>query len=125
VEYLLRTEWAMAVGEVIESPDVDLHVPALCDVEVTAALRRTLLARRMVESRANQALDDYLDLPIHRHGHRSLLKRALELRANLSAYDAVCVALAERLDAQLLTADRRLRRVAKRHSGVEVVPNVL
>ncbi len=122
VEYLLRTERATPIEEVIESADTDLHVPALCDVEVTAALRRGLLMRRMTETRATQALRDYLDLPLLRHAHGALLERVLNLRKNLSAYDAIYVALAERLGAHLLTADDRLRRATERHAHIAVLP---
>jgi predicted nucleic acid-binding protein len=43
------------------------------------------------------------------------------LRANLSAYDAAYVALAEALDAPLLTRDRRLAAAPGSRAKVEVV----
>jgi predicted nucleic acid-binding protein len=43
-----------------------------------------------------------------RHAHEPLLDRVWALRHNLSANDAVYVALAEVLDASLVTSDRRL-----------------
>lgn len=97
----------------VTSPDADVHVPALCDVEVVSALRRALLARSMGEQRAHEALADYRALPLTRHGHEPLLERVLALRHNLSAYDATYVALAEGLGAELLTADRGLARAAR------------
>jgi predicted nucleic acid-binding protein len=106
---------------VIRSPDVDLHVPALCDVEVVAGLRRALLHRAMSSQRADQALQDYLDLPITRHGHRQLITRILELRPNFSAYDATYVALAEHLAGELMTADEGLERAARSHTNVRVL----
>ncbi|MFN2433113.1 MAG: type II toxin-antitoxin system VapC family toxin [Gemmatimonadota bacterium] len=118
VEYVLRTTRSAPVARVVEDADSDLHVPALCDVEVAAALRRGMLSRRLNERRAEQALTDYLDLPIARHGHTSLVHRALALHPNFSAYDAVYVALAERLGAVLLTADESLARAARRHTEV-------
>ena len=60
--------------------------------------------------RAQEALQDYLDLPLTRHGHLGLIRRCLELRTSFSAYDATYVALAEGLGADLITADRRLAR---------------
>lgn len=102
----------------LTATDTDLHVPALCDVEVTAALRRALLGRRLTERRARQALDDYRDLPLTRHGHETLLYRVLALRDNLSSYDATYVALAERLGAALLTADGPLLRAARKHVAI-------
>ena len=110
VEYLLRTERGQEVEPALTSRETDLHVPALCDVEVTAALRRGILLGALAEPRAEQALTAYLDLPLTRHGHQTLLPRNLGLRGNFTSYDAAYVALAERLEAPLLTADRRLAR---------------
>jgi predicted nucleic acid-binding protein len=101
---------------------VDLHVPALCDVEVVAGLRRTVVRRAVSGERAAEAVQDYLDLPISRHGHSQLLTRILELRQNFSAYDATYVALAERLAAELLTADERLARAVRTHSEIRALP---
>lgn len=106
----------------MEAEEHDLHAPSLCDVELAAVLRRGLLAGRLGGARARAALADYLDLPLVRHGHRGLLARILELRENFSAYDAVYVALAEGLGAELLTADRALARAARRHTEVAVLP---
>ncbi len=100
---------------------MDLHAPALCDVEVAAGLRRALLGGLLSVPRAQEALADLHDLPLTRHGHLGLLGRILELRANLSAYDAAYVALAERLRAELLTADRALARAAEAHAAVRVL----
>ncbi|MFW6193617.1 MAG: type II toxin-antitoxin system VapC family toxin [Gemmatimonadota bacterium] len=121
-EYLLRTERGEEIRPVVEAEAHDLHTPFLCDVELAAVLRRGLLAGRMGDVRAREALTDYLDLPLERHGHPQLVSRALELRENFSAYDAVYVALAEGLGAALLTADRPLARATRRHTGVTVLP---
>jgi len=56
-----------------------------------------------------------------RYPHGFLLPRVWDLRDNLTADDAVYVALAEALDASLLTRDRRLATVASRHVSVELV----
>ncbi len=106
----------------MRSAEVDLHAPALCDVEVAAGLRRAMLRKVLSERRAAEALEDYLDLPLVRHGQTSLLERTLELRANFSVYDATYVALAERISAELLTADRRLTRAVRTHSRVSTLP---
>jgi predicted nucleic acid-binding protein len=63
--------------------------------------------------RAADALEDYLDLPLFRHGHQALLARVLQLRSNFSAYDAAYVALAEQLKGELLTADDGLARAIR------------
>jgi len=58
--------------------------------------------------RGREALEDQEDISLRRYPHDFLLPRVWELRANLTAYDAVYVALAEALDAPLVTRDRRL-----------------
>jgi predicted nucleic acid-binding protein len=68
------------------------------------------------------AVDDYLDLPLTRHGHQSLIPSVLGLRRNFSAYDAIYVALAEHLDGELLTADQALARAVRTHLEVTTIP---
>jgi predicted nucleic acid-binding protein len=91
-------------------------------VEVAAGLRRAHLRGRLSDSRLVAALDDYIDLPLTRHGHRALLTHMLALWANFSAYDATYVALAEHLAGDVLTADERLRRAISSHTPVRVLP---
>ncbi len=112
----------MSIEDVVRLADADLRVPALCDVEVAAGLRRALLRELVSASRANLALEHYVLLPLTRHGHQSLLPRVLDLRSNFSAYDACYVALAERLGAELLTADERLSRAVRTHTTIGVLP---
>lgn len=88
---------------------------------MTAALRRALLLGVLDERRAEEAVEDYLDLPLTRHGHQSLLVRMLELRDNFSAYDATYVALAEHLGGHLLTADRPLARSVAAHLRISLI----
>jgi predicted nucleic acid-binding protein len=121
VEYLLRTEHAEWFGAAISDASHDLHVPALCDVEVTSALRRALQVGALDERRAEEAVEDFLDLPLTRHGHQSLVVRMLELRDNFFAYDAAYVALAELLGGDLLTGDEPLARSVGTHVGIPLV----
>ena len=97
-------------------------MPALCDIEVAAGLRRALLHDLVSAERAQTALGHYLLLPLTRHGHQALLPRMLELRSNFSAYDACYVALAEVLGSDLLTADERLARAVRTHTAVNLLP---
>ena len=90
-------------------------------METAAVLRRALLAGAIDEDRAFDAVVDYIDLPLTTHGHGALLHRILALRQNFSAYDATYVALAERLDAALLTADGALRNAVRQQALVEVL----
>lgn len=119
---MLGADRAGPIRETLRIPGIDLHVPALCDVEVTSGLRRATLQKRLSATRARDALDDYRDLPLLRHGHVALLGRIFELRANFSAYDATYVALAESLGAELLTADERLVRSVRSHGSVGILP---
>lgn len=85
-----------------------LTAPQLIDLEVMSAWRRLVARRDLDERRAGLALADLRALRIERAPHATLLDRCWELRANLTIYDACYVALAERLEATVLTADRRL-----------------
>lgn len=90
--------------------DRSLWAPHLIDAEVGHALRRRVAAGRLGEDRAGAALQDLARMPLRRIDHAGLLHRAWELRDNLSFYDGLYVALAEILDAPLVTLDRRLAR---------------
>lgn len=89
-----------------------LVAPELIDLEVVSTLRRAARAKRLDEQRSLQALTDLAALPLRRVPHLPLLGRVWELRDNLSAYDASYVALAEALDAVLITADGRIKRAS-------------
>lgn len=119
-EYVLQTPRGVRLRPIVEAMEHDLHVPALCDVEIVAVLRRALLERRLGTRRAFEALEDYRELPLTRHGHLGLLSRALGLRSNFTVYDAVYVALAEQLGATLVTADRALAKAAVTNAHVPV-----
>ena len=86
----------------------ELSVPDSVDVEVVAVLRRRWLAKTMTARRFAAAVDDLGAIPADRYPVLPFMPRAYELRANVSAYDAAYVALAEQLDCALVTADRRL-----------------
>jgi predicted nucleic acid-binding protein len=110
VELLLGTSTGRRVAARIDDPAEGLHVPHLADVEVVQALRRYVREGDLHTSEAEAALADLLSLDLQRHAHEPLLERVWELRKNLTAYDAVYVALADALDAVVLTCDRRLSR---------------
>lgn len=88
--------------------DQRLAAPHLLDLEVVSAWRRLAAAGAVDDRRARLALEDLRTLRLERVAHRPLLPRCWELRGNLTVYDAAYVALAELLDATLLTADARL-----------------
>jgi len=110
VELLLGTKAGRGIAERIADPELDLHVPHLADVEVAQALRRYVREGELDSSSGAAALENLQALDIERHPHEPLLERVWALRNNLTAHDAVYVALAEALDATLLTCDARLAR---------------
>lgn len=86
----------------------DLAAPDLVDVETVSALRKRWLAGTLTEERFAAAVADLEDLDLDRYPALPLMGRVFELRANLTAYDATYVALAEALGCELLTGDGRL-----------------
>jgi predicted nucleic acid-binding protein len=95
--------------------------PHLIDAEVGQVLRRFLLAQEISVQRARAALNDFAQLPIARYPHVPLLERAFALRANTSFYDALYLALAEAVDAPLITCDGSLARIPGVKARVEVL----
>jgi predicted nucleic acid-binding protein len=102
--------------------DEGLAAPHLIDVEVVAAWRRLAGAGRLDEQRLALARADLRALPIERVPHGPLLERVWELRGNLTPYDATYVALAEMLDAPLVTADAKLAGAPGPRCAIEVIP---
>jgi predicted nucleic acid-binding protein len=120
LEVLLRTAAAEAVEKRLLDPRETLHAPHLLDVEVAQVIRRYAASGELDQERGRAALVDLGDFPVRRYPHGFLLLRVWELRNNLTAYDAVYVALAEALDAPLLTRDRRLVATAGHHARIEL-----
>ncbi len=96
--------------------------PHLLDAEVAQVLRRYVLRGEISAHRADGALDDLAALPIVRHEHTVLLKRAFALRDNVTIYDALYLSLAEALDARLLTRDGALAALPGVRARVRVIP---
>lgn len=121
LELLLKAPSAQAVSARILTPGQTIQAPHLMDIEVLQVLRRYVRTNVMSAGRAQEALEDYSDLPITRYPHSVLLSRIWELRHNLTAYDAAYVALAEALDAPLVTCDRRLAAAAGHRAKISVL----
>jgi len=120
LEWLLDEPAANAVDERLFGARRTLHAPHLLDVEIAQVLRRYVANGEIDGERGRAALIDLADLPLRRYPHDFLLPRVWELRNNLTAYDAVYVALAETLGAPLLTRDRRLAAAAGHHALIEL-----
>ena len=121
VELLLGTSLGRTIAARIADPEAGLHAPHLADVEVAQALRRYVREGELDAGSAASALEDLRALDVQRHSHEPLLDRVWALRDNLTAYDAVYVALAEALDTTLLTCDGRLARAPGMARRVELV----
>ena len=88
----------------------ELFGPTLLPFECTNVMRRLELAGTVSADQAVQAVADLLDLPIEYWPYDALAERIWELHENLSSYDAAYIALAEELDATVVTLDRRMQR---------------
>jgi predicted nucleic acid-binding protein len=121
LEALLHTPAGDAVRARLAEEVDELHVPHLLYLEVANTLRRYATNRLLPVDRCGDALSDLLGFPLVRHDHHLLLPRVWELRDNLSAYDAMYVALAEALDAPLLTHDGRAAAAPGHRARIELV----
>ena len=121
IEWLLQSPIGAKVDRRIFSRPIALHAPHLLDLEVAQVLRRYVRDKVMTAQRGQEALEDLDALPLNRYSHDFLIPRVWQLRANLTAYDAVYVALSELLDAPLLTCDGRIASAPGHHATVEVV----
>lgn len=101
--------------------DRDHAAPHIVDLEVVSLIRRDRLAGRLDETAGALAVDDLRSWPGERYGHRALLERIWELRESVRGWDAAYVALAEVLDATLITLDARLARANGPRCPIEVV----
>ncbi len=108
-------------AEPLRIPRSNLYAPELIDVEYASALRRFVSRRELSTVDASRYVETWASAPLRRSRHLPLLPRIWELRDNISSYDAAYVALAERLRAPLVTADRRLARAAAAYCEVIVV----
>lgn len=120
IEVLLRTPAARALEDRLFAPEQTLHAPHLIDIEIAQVIRRYERGGEIDAERGRAALADLADMPLRRYPHDLLLPRMWELRHVLSAYDAAYIALAEALDAPVLTRDRRLAAAAGHHGQVEL-----
>ncbi len=120
LEILLQTPAAAQVSRVLQ-PNEILCAPHLIDLEITQTLRRFAAGDEILPQRALEALEDLADFPLERYPHLLLLGRIWDLRANLTAYDAAYVALAEALDARLVTCDKALAHAPGHHARMDFV----
>lgn len=108
LDLLLRTSAAVRIQERLFREGETWHVPHLIDLEVAQVLRRYEATGGLEPTRAGEVLLDFSVLPLTRYPHAVLLPRIWELRHAATAYDGAYLALAEALDAPLVTRDARL-----------------
>lgn len=121
LELLLGTSSGRRLAGRIGPRTISLYAPHLVDIEVTQAIRRHVLAGAISAERGRLALQHLAELDLERYPHTPLLPRIWALRENLTAYDATYVALAEVLEATLLTSDQRLAAAPGNLADVELI----
>ncbi|MBV8779312.1 MAG: type II toxin-antitoxin system VapC family toxin [Alphaproteobacteria bacterium] len=120
LETLVGTSAKQTVGDRLAEAGT-LHAPHLIDLEAAQVLRRLVAARSISLAAGEEALVRLSSVRLLRHPHDYLLPRVWELRHNMTAYDAVYVALAEFLAAPLLTRDRRLASAPGHSARIDLV----
>jgi predicted nucleic acid-binding protein len=121
IELLLSLPLSRRVQERLEQAEWQLAAPQLLVIESLQVLRRRVSAGVSPLRDAEEARDLLRDLGIRYFDHQLLADRVWQLRDNLTAYDASFVALAEALDAELLTTDARLARSPGHDARVTLV----
>lgn len=120
-DFLVDSERGPWVAEAIA--DHDLFAPELLVVEVVSVLRGWGRSGQLPAGRGAAAIDDLIDLGIELWPLLPLAPRAWAWRENVSAYDAMYVALPEELEIPLVSTDQRLRRAAQALGVPVIEPN--
>ena len=121
IEHLVQGPGAPVAEERLLAEAGALRCPHLVDAEVGHVLRGRVARGGLAPGRARDALDELAGLPLLRSPHAPLLERAWALRADVSFYDALYVALAELVEEPLLTFDGRLARASGVRAKIEVL----
>jgi predicted nucleic acid-binding protein len=120
LELLLRPGAWPELETLVGDAPVPAFAPHLIDIEIAQVLRRLLLRRETTRAQADGAMAALHVLPVERFPHGPLLARIWALKVNLTAYDAVYVALAEQLSATLWTRDGRLAKTPGHRARIRV-----
>lgn len=110
LDFLLGTSRQAWVDQQLEAAGWSIDAPYVLDTEVFAVVRARVLDRSISAAKGREVLAAFGDLPVRRYPHLQLFDRMWGLRAHVSTRDAAFVALAEALDAPLVTTDLRLAR---------------
>jgi predicted nucleic acid-binding protein len=121
LEFALGTTRGKAIGRLIADASLSLHAPYLIDAEVMHVLRRLDRQGEISKEEAKGAMRCLRELDFERHAHADLIDRVWQLRHNVSAYDAIYIALAEALDAVIFTCDEKFAKApASKHRATLV-----
>jgi predicted nucleic acid-binding protein len=121
LEFLLQTPVGTRVEARLFRDEDELHAPHLVDVEVVQGLRRLVRTDEVSSGRAAEVIEDLTELDLHRHAHLDLAGRAWKLRNNISACDAMYVAVAEAIDATIVTCDGPLAKAPGHRAKIELI----
>ncbi len=120
-EVLIETTASREIVSRVFADGETLHAPHLIDLEILHIVRRYVRVRELSTTAGERAIEDFSDVPITRYPHTVLIPRIWDLRDNLTAYDAAYVALAELLDAPLLTRDQALASASGHRARIELI----
>lgn len=122
LDYVLGSQpLAVWVERQLDGASWDLHATYVIDLEVFGVTRAHVLRGSLDSERGWAALDVFARFPLKRYSHVHLFERMWSLHRHVSPTDASFVALAEALDAPLLTTDLRLAR-AHGHRAAIIAP---
>ena len=110
-----------AAARAMIAANVDVGIPDLANIETVAVLRKRWIARTLDDERFAAAVEDFAAFGFTRYPTLGLLRRIVELRDNVTAYDAAYVALAEALGCEFVTGDARLARSSGHHCRIQTL----
>jgi predicted nucleic acid-binding protein len=120
IHVLLEANLEPSIIDTLEAAN-GMIAPYLIDFEVISGIRKQFFLKKIDLHRAQTAIADFEDFSIDRRATAPLIQRIWSLRDNLTSYDAAYVALAENLQLQLMTRDRRIARVGNLNTSVLLV----
>jgi predicted nucleic acid-binding protein len=121
VDILIQTKDSPNIENKLLSKKNAFYSPYLLDIEVLSVLRKFYLSKEMSHHRCLEAIDDLRSMPIERVSTDALLELAWNHRDQITAYDAIYVALTELLDATFWTRDQKLYSYAKNCIDVKLL----